>query len=396
MTKMRSMTLIILAAMLLSACAQLLPVAPTVTPTPLPPTWTPLPPTATAIPTVTPTSTPSYAPAGLGPTGFPADVNPLTGLVPANPGLLNRRPLAIKIENLPRGDRPQWGLNAADITYEYYTEQGTTRFISIFYGDDAAMVGPIRSARLFDVNVVQMYKATFIFGSAWSFVFNRLLNQDFYNRLIIESTYSKPAVYRFDPTGKNFLICNTTLMGQVNKNYGIPDTKQNLDGMFFKLDVPAGGQPADSVYTRYSAAIYNRWDYDPTIGKYKRFSDTDNAAEVANEKYGALVDRSTNQQITADNVVIIFVQHDVIIKTSETEVIDVPLLGNGIAYIARGGQIYQVTWSRPNRDSVLTLQNADGTPFPFEPGNTWFEVMGRNSQAGQQGTNSWRFLHLIP
>lgn len=396
MKSLRWMTLITLAVLLLTACGQLTPPEPTTTPTHRPPTSTPIPPTVTATATATITPTPAYAPEGLGPTGFAPEVNPLTGLEPANPKLLDRRPLAIKVENLPRADRPQWGLSKADINYEYYTEEGSTRFISVFYGQDSEMVGPIRSARLFDINVVQMYKATFIFGSAWSLVYNRLLNQDFYNRLVIESWYSKPAVFRHDPSGKNFLMCNTSLMGQVNKNYGISDTRQNLDGMFFKLDQPAGGQAADSVYVRYSGAIYNRWDYDATIGKYKRFSDTDNASEYALEKYAALVDRTNNQQISADNVVVILVQHDVIIQQGATEVVEVPLLGTGSAYIARGGKIYPVTWSRPNRESVLTLQFSDGTPFPFEPGNTWFEIMGRNTQISQPGTNAWRFLHFMP
>lgn len=396
MKSLRWMTLTALAALLLSACGQVTPPEPTLTPSPRPPTSTSIPPTVTVTATVTITPTPAYAPEGLGPTGFAPEVNPLTGLEPPDPKLLDRRPLAIKVENLPRADRPQWGLSKADINYEYYTEEGSTRFISVFYGQDSEMVGPIRSARLFDINVVQMYKATFIFGSAWSLVYNRLLNQDFYNRLVIESWYSKPAVYRYDPSGKNFLMCNTTLMGQVNKNYAIKDTRQNLDGMFFKLDQPSGGQAADSVYVRYSGAIYNRWDYDATIGKYKRFSDTDNASDYALEKYAALVDRTNNQQISADNVVVILVQHDVIIQQGATEVVEVPLLGTGSAYIARGGKIYPVTWSRPNRESVLTLQYSDGTPFPFEPGNTWFEIMGRNTQISQPGTNAWRFLHFMP
>ena len=396
MKSLRWMTLTALAALLLSACGQMTPPEPTLTPTPRPPTSTPIPPTITATATATITATPAYPPEGLGPTGFALEINPLTGLEPSNPKLLDRRPLAIKVEDLPRADRPQWGLSKADINYEYYTEEGSTRFISVFYGQDSEMVGPIRSARLFDINVVQMYKATFIFGSAWSLVYNRLLNQDFYNRLVIESWYSKPAVFRHDPSGKNFLMCNTSLMGQVNKNYSISDTRQNLDGMFFKLDQPSGGQAADSVYVRYSGAIYNRWDYDVTIGKYKRFSDTDNASDYALEKYAALVDRTNNQQISADNVVVILVQHDVIIQQGATEVVEVPLLGTGSAYIARGGKIYPVTWSRPNRESVLTLQYSDGTPFPFEPGNTWFEIMGRNTQISQPGTNAWRFLHFMP
>ncbi len=91
--------------------------APTATESPVPPTAT-LRPTATLTPTVTLTPTPSYPANGYGPTNFPDNVDPLTGLVVSDPALLNRRPMTIKIENLPRDDRPQWGVSLADIVYE--------------------------------------------------------------------------------------------------------------------------------------------------------------------------------------------------------------------------------------------------------------------------------------
>jgi hypothetical protein len=385
---------------ILSGCGAGQIFGPTRTITPIPYTPTPVLPSATPTPEFTPTPTitptPNYPPQGLGPTGFPENINPLTGLPVSDPNLLNRRSVAVKVENLPRADRPQWGLSKADINYEYYTEEGTTRFISIFYGADADMVGPVRSARLFDVNIIPMYKSAFVFGSAWSLVYNRLLNQDFANRLLIESVYSAPAIFRYNSAGNNYLMTNTGLIGQVLKNYGVVNTRQNLDGMFFMAPPPAGGSKADTIYTRFSSAIFNRWDYDPVTEKYMRYSDTDNAGSPETEVYGPLVDRSTGEQITADNVVVFFVQQDVIIKTGSTEVIDVPLYGNGVAYIARNGQLYQVQWARPTRDSVLTLVNPDGTNFPYKPGNTWYEVMGRSSSVEQPKDGTWRFTFSIP
>ncbi|HSJ86019.1 MAG TPA: DUF3048 domain-containing protein, partial [Anaerolineales bacterium] len=55
---------------------------------------------------------------------LPTDLDPLTGLVPADPSLLERRPLAIKVANYPRYIRPQSGLTLADNIYEYYIEGG--------------------------------------------------------------------------------------------------------------------------------------------------------------------------------------------------------------------------------------------------------------------------------
>jgi len=387
----------LIVTLLASGCGAGQILGPTLTPTPIPPTATSTP-TLTPVPTatVTLTPTPDYPPQGLGPTNFPPGVNPLTGLEVKNPASLERRPIAVKVENLPREDRPQWGLSKADINYEYYTEEGTTRFIAIFYGNDADLVGPVRSARLFDLNIVPMYKSAFAFGSAWSLVLNRLFSQDYANRLLIETSWTFPAIFRQNVNGNNYLMVNTALIKDALRNYGATNERQNLDGMFFMAQPPAGGSPANTVYTRFSSAIYNRWDYDPTTQKYKRFSDTQNAGSPETEVYAPLVDRATGEQITADNVVTFFVQQDVIIKQGSTEVIDVPLYGNGTAYIARNGQMYQVQWARPTRDSVLTLVNADGSPFPYKPGNTWYQVMGNTSKATQPADGVWRFTFSIP
>ena len=190
----RTILLLILVVLFLSACRANPTPRTVVVPTAIPPTETPLPentptalpptsapktstPTATALPSATPT--PAYPLAGYGPTGFPANINPLTGLAVANPQFLNRRPVVVKIENLPREHRPPFGINHADIVYEYYTEAGGTRFAAVFYGQDAEKVGPIRSARFFDFNVVRMYKSSFVFGYAYSDLFSALQSSEF-------------------------------------------------------------------------------------------------------------------------------------------------------------------------------------------------------------------------
>ncbi|MGZ9224716.1 MAG: DUF3048 domain-containing protein, partial [Anaerolineales bacterium] len=73
---------------------------------------------------------------------LPASLNPLTGLLPSDASLMERRPLAIKVANYPRYVRPQSGLTLADTVFEYYIEAGLTRFIAVFYGNDSEWVGP--------------------------------------------------------------------------------------------------------------------------------------------------------------------------------------------------------------------------------------------------------------
>ena len=73
----------------------------TQTPSPIPPTETV---TATLEPTTTGTPEPTSTaqPVIYGPTNFPDGINPLTGLQVADPDLLERRPIAVKINIVPR------------------------------------------------------------------------------------------------------------------------------------------------------------------------------------------------------------------------------------------------------------------------------------------------------
>ncbi|HVP21038.1 MAG TPA: DUF3048 C-terminal domain-containing protein [Anaerolineaceae bacterium] len=374
-----------------------LPVLPSVIPTSIPsdtPTIAPSSTPTVAVPTVT--ATPAYPANGYGPTNFPTDVDPLTGLQVSNPTLLNRRPIVIKVENLPREDRPQWGLTLDDITYEYYTEQGGTRFAAIFYGQDATQVGPIRSARFFDFNVVQMYKGVFAFGYAYADLFSAIMSSDFANRVILEGTNSGPALSRFDPNGHNFLIANTTQFPTVLAAKKINNDRQNLDGMSFNLTQPSGGNPGSQLYVRYSAAIYNRWDYNPATGTYARFVDAADDPNRNNEQYVQLTDRLTSQPVTASNVVMVYVDHQYVKKTSTTEVFNMKLIGTGKAYVARDGQLYQVTWKRAKQNDVLTFVNKDGTPFALKPGQTWVEVLGNSSTLTDMKNGAWKFTWLIP
>ena len=166
---------------------------------------------------------------------------------------------------------------------------------------------------------------------------------------------------------------------------------QNLNNMVFKLPAPAGGQPVTQVYVRYSGAIYNRWDYDTTSGTYLRFSDTVDANNgVADEQYAQLTDRLNNQPIAFDNVVVLYVNH----QLYAPNIYDILLIGSGDAYAFRDGQAYKVKWVR-NATDVVSLTNPDGSPFAFKPGTTCFEVIGLNSTLAQTAP-SWRFTHFMP
>ena len=108
-------------------------------------------------PAAGPSSSPSTTPiASPSPTPPPPVLAPLTGLQLTSAAILTRPALAVKIDN-HTGARPQVGLHLADIVYEEPVEGGITRFIAIFHSRDASKVGPVRSARLTDLQVLAEY-----------------------------------------------------------------------------------------------------------------------------------------------------------------------------------------------------------------------------------------------
>jgi hypothetical protein len=405
--------ILVLLAILVSACTgqppsltQATAQAPTASDTPSPTVAATQPPTLTSLPTATEppptlTITASPTPYSAGPEDFPPAVNPLTGLAVSDPNTLNRRPMSVKVQLYPRSQRPVWGVSLADLVFDYYQNNGLTRLNAIFYGNDAEQIGPIRSARLFDENIIRMYKAYFAFGGAAQYVLNRLYNGEYADRLVTEGYGNCPPMCRSDPNGFNFLFTSTTGLTLKALEKGLPQDRPNLDGMFFSSlqpDVFTQGSSllGEQVVTRYSISAYNRWEYDPASGSYARFQDTQEDDSGQGEAFTPLIDGLTGQQIRTANLVVIFLPHQPAELSGSSQAVDVRLEESGLAYAFRDGKAYKVTWKRADKESVLSLSFEDGQPYPFKPGNTWFQVVGLSTQFTNPTPGAWRFVSQLP
>ena len=109
-------------------------VAPILTPTHSSKTPKPI---HTLTPTLTSTPQPRFQPIPFGPEldSFPPEYNPLTGRRVQDPALLNLPAVLVSISNMPVTARPQAGLSFAPWVFELFIGEGTTRFMSVFYGD---------------------------------------------------------------------------------------------------------------------------------------------------------------------------------------------------------------------------------------------------------------------
>ncbi len=390
----------VFALLLLAACAPASPAAePTETPipssTPFVPQDTPTPAAAVAVasPTATAEPTPTPLPAPVGPETYPPGVNPLTGLPVDDPSLLERRPVIVKISNMPRNVRPQWGLSRADLVFEYYTEYGSTRFAAIFYGQDAEIAGPIRSGRFVDAHLIRMYQGLFAFGSADYRVRQRLYSAEFADRLLLEWTVGCPGMCRYEPNGANHLVADTRELTRYADANGIPNQRPNLSGMLFSVQTPPGGQPAEEVRVHYSLSIYNRWQYEAADGRYLRWVDTVEA-RVPDETYALLTDRLTGEVIGAENVLVLLVPYEYYSVTPE--IMDIQLVGSGAGYLFRDGQGYAIEWRRPDTHRPLQFFAAEsGERIALKPGQTWFELIGIYSRLEEDG-GQWQFVFGVP
>ena len=380
-------------------------------------------PTPTYIPTPTPTQIPISADTGLpvvinlvesglpddgyGPDRYPVYINPLTGLVVSDPQIFERRPVAIKVTNHPRYVRPQSGLSKADLVYEYYMEQGIARFIAVFYGQDAEKVGPVRSGRLFDEHIFRMYSTYFTFGYADTRVkaYFDSLETEIVDSFVLENDLdharkcgvSAPSRLCRDPEleGYNTMFANTEeIQAYFDRAYGDND-RPDLSGMYFSDHVMPSIDPAAIVKIRFSPSMYNYWEYDSVSDHYLRWQEMEGNADETFERYAPHFDVLTGEQLSAANVVVLYINHKYFAYTEGSEIMGMDFNGRGQAWVFRDGFAYPAEWVRPGDGGVLRLYTPDGEPFPLKPGRTWFEVVSQYTDFQRDG-QTWYFHFQTP
>lgn len=372
---------------------------PTLLPTPRPTATAvvfALKPSSTPLPSATPFPT-LEAQVLIDPENLPQGANPLTGLPVADLQLLERRPVAVKVTNFPRAVRPQWGLSLADHVYEYYLEDLITRFIAVFYGNNAARVGPVRSGRFFDEHIVRMYKSFFVFAWADDRVVDPWTESDLRNFLVVERGDNCPPMCRLGPAyDYNTLFVDTPALEVYLAARRTSNDRQDLSGLSFGQVSPFSPQAGEQLYVHFSDYSYNRWDYDPAVKRYLRFADTVDAVQ-APPGYAPLSDSLTGEQIAADNLVVLLVRHEYFANTPTTEMVTMNLIGEGDAYALRDGRFYIARWRRETATDLLRLTYPDGRPYLLKPGNIWYEVLGETSQISQDSiSRAWQFDFAIP
>ncbi len=311
-----------------------------------------------AAPSATPTPTPT--PTAVKPAAAPP-VCPLTGLPPTKHENIHRATLVVKIDNVDQA-RPQTGIDHADIVFEETVEGGLTRLFTVFQCDTASSLGPIRSARTSDGDLLRLFNGA-VFGFSGA------------NRRVI------PAVAA---VSKAVLISYDSLSSYFHRDYSRPaphnvySSTQTILGAGLArnkhLHAPkpiwAFGKPKMTGKKIHRAYIH--WPAASAMWTWNGH----NWLRTQNGTKDVLTD---GQRVFAANVVImsIMTRGTGIIDAAGNASPDDVVTGSGEVWILRDGHVIAGTWHRPDRTKGYVFRARGGKVIPLKPGRTWVELLPR-------------------
>jgi len=269
------------------------------------------------------------------------------------------RVLAVKIDNIVYA-RPQTGLTRADIVYVLPVEGGLSRFLAIFSSHIPPVVGPVRSAREDDLELLRQFGRP---AFAWSGAQPRLTRVverakivDLYAALVrgYYRDYNRIAPYN--------LFARTSQLMAESKG---ASTAHSIGFRFGPA--PAGGRATARKSVSYPAASFT-FTWSAARKGWLVWID------------GARAASTEGKQLSAATVVI---QHTVVRTSPFLEQGRRPpyaqTTGSRTAVVLRDGRAYQVRWSRPRADAGTTFTTDSGQPMTFAPGPVWIVLVGNRA-----------------
>ena len=286
--------------------------------------------------------------------GWAGPVHPLTGL-PAVDGTIDRPALVVKIGNNDSKSLPQLGLEDADIVYEAHIENGVTRFLAVFQSEVPAQVGPVRSARSSDIDLIgNLNRPSFAYWGS-----NEGVGAEVEQAIDLGT----------------FVALTTSGQGQYLFSRDADRGESPYDGI---LDAAAaalvasgaapdpiftfGGPPASAVPIRGVRWMAPRraidWVWDHVSTRWLRYH------------RGVPLVGADGAHLAADNVLILYVDY----RMSAADLLSPQAIstGSGDGWLLRDGAVTGVTWSRPFVADGWSLADDDtGEAVFLRPGRTW-------------------------
>ncbi len=285
-------------------------------------------------------------------------VDPLTGLPDPHHLTEHRSALTIKIDNTPQA-MPQYGVQEADVVYEEIVEGGITRLAAIFDSQLPTVVGPVRSVRRTDREIVFPIGGIFAFSGGAQYALRSIATAPV--KLYDESN-SGPAMFR-DPNRPvpHNLFANALLL---MKKDGVPRPTRPL----FTYLAPgqfAHGPKVRAFTVGFEAGYAVTYTWNPSARRWDR------------SLFGSLEKSANGVQLAPKNVIVMSVNY-----VGGVGVIDsyAQLVGSGPAEVFTGGVVQHGHWSRSNLYHRTVFTNDQGKVIRLAPGQTWVELLSNTER----------------
>lgn len=283
----------------------------------------------------------------------PPDKNVLTGV----PGK-NGEVLAVKIDDtLPA--HPQIGIGDADVIYIEQVEGGLTRLATIFSSKYPELIGPVRSARISDLDILAQYgKVAFAYSGAQTKFRPKIHDANLFD---LGAEREPASIYSRDPnrTEPTNLILHAPALLEKAASEGKIIEKVKPVGWEFG-DMPSGGELITSATVRWPASRYTfnwstsekRWLID-----YLDKPDLDaNGLQLGSNTILIQLVSITDSEYHD--------RHGGVTPFSNT-------VGVGFGYLLRDGKAYKINWKRDSAESGTTFSTESGASAKFAPGQIW-------------------------
>jgi hypothetical protein len=344
----------------------------TTLPTTTLPTTTTLPPTTTTLPSTTTTTTTTTVPApttilenGV-PIWEPYEPLPaldgiaaLTGF-PAEVDVTSRPIVAVKVDNYSNA-RPQWGLDQADVIFEENVE-GVTRFVALFQTRLPDRVGPVRSARTGDLDILTSMNRPILAWSGGNRGVTNWIESAARSGVLIDFTAQKNPCYNRNSSRRaphnlqlnpSCAIDNAPAAGPARQLWAI-----NADWA-----VPEGiGAVPEASFNVAMDGVAVDWAWDAGPEKYLR------------SQNGRRHVAASGNQVAVDNVVEIITAHPP--SPVDARSPNPITVGSGAAVVHRNGINIPATWVRTTAyEPFVFVDRVAGAPIELNAGTTFVELV---------------------
>jgi Protein of unknown function (DUF3048) N-terminal domain/Protein of unknown function (DUF3048) C-terminal domain len=287
-------------------------------------------------------------------TTIPFPVAPLSGTLDTTRLSITRPSLLVKIENTP-DSLPQWGIDQADVVYEEIVNGGITRLAAIFNSLVPVKIGPVRSVRPTDTQIVWPLGGLFAFSGGARYAINSIRQSP--TRLITE-TVARSAMFR-----DHHLYAPHNLFGRGAGLFSFKGTPVPPPALFQYLTPKqkVKGPTISKVVVPFPSIYGVTWTWNKITKSWDR------------TLFGKADVTGTGMRESPKNLVVMNV---VYVHGVGTMASYANLQGKGNFEAFINGREVDGTWSRgPSKSDVIQYTATSGKPLLLTPGQTWVELL---------------------